>query len=235
MRYVTGVGFMPQQHHTTSKENNPVHDSQTQEKTSIPPAHSATRRCKFCQGEGHYASTCEAKRKADSDLRYRIVLATNWAKIYFDLKDDPKDDPDFHPVAHVNKDDRMRDAHIACIRICPMWSQLYNTPEGKKGVIKDKGFLYRKNGKGEWRLGLPSTFDMNGKNYLKDTIKEAHDAMAHGGVEKTSKWLTDKFIFQPFLRLVKEYMASCNTCEWTKYSNNTLLGQVTMLHVPARA
>jgi len=45
---------------------------------------------------------------------------------------------------------------------------------------------------------------MNGKHYLKDAIKEAHDATAHEGVEKTLKWLTDKFIWQPFSRLVKE-------------------------------
>jgi len=78
-------------------------------------------------------------------------------------------------------------------------------------------------------------FDMNGKNYLEDAINEAHDATAHGGVKKTLKWLTDKFIFQPFSRLFKEYVASCDTCQRTKYSNKPQLGQVTMLHVPARA
>jgi len=112
MRYVPDVGFMHQQHHTPNKENNDVQDPQTQEKTSIPPAPTATRRCNFCKGEGHYASTCEAKRKADLDLRYRIVPATNMAKIYLDLDDGPKDDPDFYLVAHVDKDDRMTDAYI---------------------------------------------------------------------------------------------------------------------------
>jgi len=86
------------------------------------------------------------------------------AKIYLNLDDGPKDDPDFYLVAHVDKDDRMRDAYIACIRICPMWSHLYNAPEGKKGVSKDNGFLYKKNENGEWRLVSPSTFNMNGKN-----------------------------------------------------------------------
>jgi len=138
---------MHQQHHTSNEENNHVQDPQTQEKTSIPPAPTATRRCNFCKGEGHYASTWEAKRKADADLRYRIEPATNMAKIYIDLDDGPKDDPDFYLVAHVDKDDRMRDAYIACIRICPMWSQLYNAPEGKKGVSKENGFLYKKNEK----------------------------------------------------------------------------------------
>jgi len=69
MRYVPGVGFMHQQHHTSNEENNHVQDPQLQEKTSIPPASTATRRWNFCKGEGHYASTCEAKRKADTDLR----------------------------------------------------------------------------------------------------------------------------------------------------------------------
>jgi len=136
-----GGGFMHQQHHTSNEENNYVQNPQPQEKTSIPPAPTATRRCNFCKGEGHYASTCEAKRKADSNLRYRIVLATNMAKIYLDLDDGPKDYPDFYLVAHLDKDDRMRNAYIAWIRICPMWSQLYNVPERKKGVSKDNGFL----------------------------------------------------------------------------------------------
>jgi len=202
---------------------------------SIPPAPTATHRCNFCKGEGHYASTCEAKSKADADLRYRIVPANNIAKIYLDREDSPKDDPDFYLVAHVDKDDRMRDAYIVCIRIWPLWSQLYNAPEGKKGVSKDNGFLYKKNVKGEWRLVLPSTFDMNSKNYLEDAIKEAHDATPYGGVEKTLKWLTDKFICQPFSTLVKKYMASCDTCQRTKYRNKPPIAQVTMLHVSARA
>jgi len=101
---------MDQQHHTSNEENNHIQDSQTQEKTSIPPAPTATRRCNFCKYEGHYASTCEAKRKPNSDLRYRIVPATNMAKIYLDLDDGPKDDPDLYLVAHVDKDNRMRDA-----------------------------------------------------------------------------------------------------------------------------
>jgi len=137
------------------------------------------------------------------------------AKIYLDLDDGPEDDPDFYLVAHVDKDDRMRDAYIACIRICLFWSQLHNGVEGKEGVSKDNGFLYKKNEKGKWRQVLPSMFDMNGKNYLEGAIKETHDAPAYGGVEKTLKWLTDKFICQPFSRLVKEYVASCNTCQWT--------------------
>jgi len=105
----------------------------------------------------------------------------------------------------------------------------------KERSNKDNGFLYKKNEKGEWRLVLSSTFNMNVKNYLDDAIKVAHDATAHGGVGKTLKWWTDKCMCQPFSRLVKEYVASCDTCQRTKYNNKPLLGQVTMLHVPARA
>jgi len=121
-----------QQHHTSNEENNHVQDPKTQEKTSIPPAPTTTCRCNFCKGEGHYASTCEAKRKADADLRYRIVPANNIAKIYLDRDDSPKDDPDFYLVAHIDKDERMTDAYIVCIRIRPMWSQIYNAPERMK-------------------------------------------------------------------------------------------------------
>jgi len=226
---------MHQQYHTSNEDNNYVQDPQKQEKKSIPPAPTTTHECNFCKGKRHYALTCKVKRNPDANLRYRIMPATNMAKIYLDLEDGPKDNPDFYLVAHANTDDRIRDAYIAWIRICPMWSQLYNILEGKKGVSKDNGFLYKKNGKGEWRLVLPSTFDINGKNYLEDAIKEAHDASARGGIEKTLKWLTEKYIYQPFSRLVKAYVSSCDTCQRTKYSIKPPLGQVTMSHVPARA
>ena len=54
-------------------------------------------------------------------------------------------------------------------------------------------------------------FDLNGKNYLISGIKESHNAMAHGGVEKTLKWLTYEFICQLFSKLIKECVASCDT------------------------
>ena len=179
---------MHQQHPTASEENNHVHDPQTQKKTSIPPAPTATLRCNFCKGEGHYASTYDAKCKADANLKYRIVPANNMGKICLDFEDGPKEDPDFYLATQVSNDDRMRDAYIACIRICPIWSQRYNAPQGKKGISKDNGYLYKKNEKGECRLVLPSTFNMNYSNWLQAAIKEAHDATAHGGVEKTLKW-----------------------------------------------
>jgi len=78
-------------------------------------------------------------------------------------------------------------------------------------------------------------FDMNIKNYPEAAIKEAHDATAYSGVEKTLKWLTNKFICYIFSRLIEEYVESCDSCQLTKYSNKPPLGQVTMLHVPARA
>jgi len=67
-------------------------------------------------------------------------------------------------------------------------------------------------------------FNMNDKNYLKEAIKEAHTDIDYSLVGKMLKWLPDKFIFQPFKRLVKEYIASCDTCQRTKYSNKSILG-----------
>jgi len=152
IRYVPGVGFMHQQHHIFKEENNHVQDPPIQERTSIPPAPTGTRRCNFWKGQGHYASTCNAKGKAASDFRYRMMPATNMAKIYLDLEAGPKDDTDFYLVAHVDKDDRMRNTYITCIKTCPMWIQLSNTLEGKKEVSKDNRFWYKKNENGEWRL-----------------------------------------------------------------------------------
>jgi len=73
--------------------------------------------------------------------------------------------------------------------------------------------MYKKKEKAEWRLVLPSTFNLNSKNYPEAAIKEGHDATARGGVDKRFKWLTEKFICQPFLRLIKEYVTSCGTCQ----------------------
>jgi len=82
-------------------------------------------------------------------------------KRYLDLEDGPKDDPNFYLVANDDKDNTMRDAYIASIRICHMGSQLYNASEGTNGASRDNGLLYKKNEKEEWRLVLPSPFDLN--------------------------------------------------------------------------
>ena len=102
-------------------------------------------------------------------------------------------------------------------------------------MSKDHRFLYKKIEKREWRLVLLSRFDMKGKNYLIAVFKEAHNAKAYGGVEKKLKWLTDKFICDPSLRHFQEYVASCHTCQGTKYSKMPPLGQVTILYIPAGA
>jgi len=119
------------------------------------------------------------------------------------------------------------------MRSCPIWRDLYASPVPAHTVIKN-GFLYAKNKDKEWRLVLPSTFKFDGKNYLELAIAEAHEATAHGGIEKTMKALTDKFECQSFSKVVKEYIASCDTCQRTKYSNQAPVGLVVPLHVPQR-
>jgi len=71
------------------------------------------------------------------------------ANIYLNIKDDPKEDCDFHLVGHIDNDDRIRDADIVGIRICPMWSQLHSAQQRKKEVNKENRFLYKKNKKVE--------------------------------------------------------------------------------------
>ena len=101
--------------------------------------------------------------------------------------------------------------------------------------MKDrKGCLYVQNLNKQWRLVLPSTFNMEGKNFLEIAIAENQAATAHGGIEKTMKAPTDKFDCQSFSCLVREYVGSCDICQRTKYSQRGPIGYVTPLHVPVR-
>jgi len=81
----------------------------------------------------------------------------------------------------------MKDHKIVYSSICSIWSRLYNTTLGKKGISEDNSFLNMNNEKGYWRLVITRTFDMKGKIYLKATIKEAYNVMAYDGVEKILK------------------------------------------------
>ena len=97
------------------------------------------------------------------------------------------------------------------MRSCPTWQDLYALPIPTHIVIQNR-FLYVKKKDKEWTLVLPGTFKFDSKNYLELAIAEAYDATAHGGIEKTMKALPDKFECQFFSKVVKEYIASCDTC-----------------------
>ena len=96
------------------------------------------------------------------------------------------------------------------------------------------GFWYVQNLNKQWRLVLPSTFNAKGKNFLEIAIAEAHAATAYDGIQKTMQALIDKFEYQPFSRLVREYVASSDICQRTKYLQKGPIGYVTPLHVPVR-
>jgi len=118
----------------------------------------------------------------------------------------------------------LKEAHVAWIKVCPLWKVICATPNPRDHSIKD-GFLYC-GPDNQWKLVLPTSFDYNGKNFLEIAIQEAYDARAHVGIEKTMKALTDKFMCQSFSTLVKDYVNSCDTCQRTKYSNRPPVGLV---------
>ena len=129
----------------------------------------------------------------------------------------------------------MKKAYQACIKVCPIWKDIYAVPEKSKKNMKDRNrFLYVQNLNKQWRLVLPSTFNAEGKNFLEIAITQAHAATAHGAIEKTMKARTDKFESQSFSRLVREYVGSCNICQSTKYSQRGPIRYVTPLLVPVR-
>ena len=81
---------------------------------------------------------------------------------------------------------------------------------------------------------MTSNFVFAGKNYHEPLIDEAHVAMAHGGVEKTMQYLTDRYQSQSLSALVQSFVASSDTCQGVKQSNKPPLGLVTTLHVSVR-
>jgi len=113
-----------------------------------------------------------------------------------------------------------------------VWKDIYATPNPRHHSIQD-GFLYCKPDT-QWKLVLPTSFDHNSKNFLQIAIQEAQDATAHGGFETTMKALTDKFMYQSFSTLVKDFVSSCDACQRTKYSNKPPVGLMTPLDVPIR-
>ena len=102
--------------------------------------------------------------------------------------------------------------------------------------MKDRNrFLYVQNLNKQWRLVLPSTFNMEGKNFLEIAIAENHAATARGRIEKTMKALTDKFECQSFSCVVREYVGSCDICHRTKYSSRGPIGYAIPLHVDRKS
>ena len=102
--------------------------------------------------------------------------------------------------------------------------------------MKDRnGFLDVEKLNKQWRLVLPSTLNVEGKNLLAIAIAEAHVATSHHGIEKTINPLTDKFKCQSFSRLVREYVGRCDIYQRTNYAEREPIGYVTVLHVLIRA
>ena len=107
----------------------------------------------------------------------------------------------------------MKEAYQACIKVCPIWKDIYAAPEKNRKNMKHRnGFLCIQNLNKQWKLVLPSTFHAEDKNFLEIAIAKAHAVTAHSGIKKTMKAATDKFEFQSFSHLVREYVGSCDIC-----------------------
>ena len=70
-----------------------------------------------------------------------------------------------------------------------------------------------------WKLILPSNFVFAGKNYYESQIDEAYVVTAHGGVEKTMQYLTDRYQSHSLSALVQLFVASHDTCQRVKQLN----------------
>ena len=130
----------------------------------------------------------------------------------------------------------MQEAYEACIKVCPIWKDIYTAPKNSRKNMKHRnGILNVQNLNKQWRLVLPSTFNAEDKNFLEIAIAEAHAATVHCGIKKAKKALTDNFECQSFSRLVREYVRSCDICQRTKYLQKGPIGYVIPLYVPVRS
>ena len=112
----------------------------------------------------------------------------------------------------------MKEAYQACIKVCPIWKDIYAAPEKSRKHMKYRnGYLYVQNLNSQWRLVLPGTFNAEGKNLLEIAIAEAHAATVYVEIGKTMRGLTNKFACQSFCHLLKECVGSCNICQRSKY------------------
>jgi len=205
-----------------------------EEPQQIPIEDVPTRKntCSYCYKDKHNIRTCTFKGKGDYDLSNNGSYNKTRIRQLIHNHEQPEGQLDLHVAAWLDQEEGLKEGYVACIKVCPVWKDIYATPNLTHHSIRD-GFLYCRPDK-QWKLVLPTSFVYNGKNFLEIAIQEAHDATAHGGVEKTMKTLTDKFMCQSFSTLVKDYVSSCDTCQHTKYYNKPPVGLVTPLHVPIR-
>ena len=81
-------------------------------------------------------------------------------------------------------------------------------------------------------LVLPQIFNYAGKTINEQVIHNAHVDTEHGGVAKTLQELTNKYHWQNITNDVKEYVASCDTCQRIKYETQLPAGLLVPMPVP---
>ena len=83
-------------------------------------------------------------------------------------------DKDFFIAQRMDQASGMKEAYQVCIKVCPIWKRIDARPEMSRKNIKNRNsFLYIENLKKQCRLVLPSSFDVEGKNFVGIAIAEA--------------------------------------------------------------
>ena len=124
-------------------------------------------------------------------------------------------------------------SYIHRMQNCPVCKQ-FHSENTKPNLMKIGDFLYGFCKSAKWNLILASSFVSTGKNYYEALMDEAHVATAHGRVDNTMRYLTDRYQSQSLSALVQSIVASSDTCQRVTQSTKPPLGLVTPLHVPFR-
>jgi hypothetical protein len=146
---------------TTRSQNRPTKwdiAKPTPINTSIPYNR---RQCAFCKKYGHNVQTCTKKRETLNDLNNRIEPSLNniidSGRIPNGWEDD-NGSKDFFIAQWLDQGSGMKQAYLACMKVCPIWKDIYAAPEKSRKNMKHRdGFLYVQNLNKQWRLVLPST------------------------------------------------------------------------------
>ena len=119
-------------------------------------------------------------------------------------------DLDLRVVAWI-KNKGLEAAYKAGMEACPIWKDLYKESH-QSNIRRNGNFLYGFREFGNWRLILPTVFKFKGEDFLQILINQKHEAMGHGGVEKTYKAFSDKYELRGATEIIKTFVGTCQIC-----------------------
>src|SRR5258706_1852132 len=145
--------------------------------------------CKYCKRD-HAPKDCTFK-DINKEVRKSSVKVGNGRRA-LGLEEGKEVDKDMQVVSWITKE-HLKDAYVHGMTHCPVWKDIYTKKKTLNNITFRDNFMYGWSQMGQWRLIIPSKITVKGKNFVETLISEAHEDTIYGGIEKTTKALTDKY------------------------------------------